>query len=64
MAKESEKVVMTDQPLIAYPPVKRNIKSEIQDEQQEVNSIEEENWTLEVQSLCLSLSKVANIYAI
>ena len=53
MAEESEKVLMTDQPPIAYPPVKRNIKSEIQDEQQEVNSVEEENWTLEVPTVLM-----------
>ena len=33
--------MMADPPLIAYPPIKRIIKQEIPDEQQEVNSVEE-----------------------
>jgi len=38
---------MGDQLLIAYPPIQRNIKLEIPDEQQEVNTVvEEENWRL------------------
>ncbi len=42
-------VVMADQPLISYPPLKRIIKLEIpSEEQQEVNGDEEENWTLQV----------------
>ena len=51
MAGGSEKVVMADPvPLIiAYPPIKRNIKQEIQDEHQVVNSVEEDNGTLQVQ---------------
>jgi len=35
-------------PLIAYPPVHRDIKPETLDEHQEVNNIEEVNWTLQV----------------
>lgn len=49
MAEGSEKV-MAVHPLIAYPPLKRFIKQEILDDQQELNSDEEENWTLQVQS--------------
>jgi len=53
---DGEKVVMADQPLISYPPLKRIIKLEIpSEEQQEVNGVEEENWTLQVQCLCLFL---------
>jgi len=42
-----EVIVMADQPIIAYAPIKRIIKQETSDEQ-EGNSIEEENWTLQV----------------
>jgi len=50
MEDESENVETADSPLIAYPPIKRVIKIEIPDEnQQEVNSAGEENWTLQVQ---------------
>ncbi len=55
MAESSEKVVMTDQPLLAYPPIKRIMKQEIPDQQQEVSTGEEENWTLQVQNTNLSL---------
>ena len=41
---------MADLPLIAYPPIKRTIKLETADENQEVNSVVEENWTLQVYS--------------
>ena len=46
MAEGSEKVVMADPAplIIAYPPIKRNIKQEMPEEQQVVNSVEEENW--------------------
>ena len=40
---------MANQPLIAYPPIKSVIKQEIQDEDEEVNTVEEENWRLQVQ---------------
>jgi len=40
--KESKDFVMADQPLIAYPPIKRIIKQEIPDQE------EEGNWTLQV----------------
>jgi len=43
----SEEVAMADPPLIAYAPLKRIIKQEMTDEQ-EGNSIEEQNWTLQV----------------
>jgi len=51
MAEGSEKVVMADPAplIIAYPPVKRNIKQEIQDEHQVVNTVEEENGKIQVQ---------------
>ena len=51
MAEGSEKVVMADPAplIIAYPPIKRNIKQEIQDEHRVVNTVEEENGTLQVQ---------------
>ena len=48
MEMESEKVAMTDPPLIAYPPIKRIIKLEIEDEHQEVNSEVEEHLSLQV----------------
>jgi len=39
-------------PLIAYPPVHRDIKPETSDEHhEEVKNIEEENWTLQVHLL-------------
>ena len=46
----SENVAMADPAslIIAYPPIKRIIKLEILEEQQEANSFEEENWTLQV----------------
>jgi len=44
---------MADPPLIAYAPLKRIIKQEMTDEQ-EGNSIEEQNWTLQViTAVCL-----------
>ena len=43
----SEKVEMADPSIIAYPPIKRVIKIEIPDENQEAVSAEEENWTLQ-----------------
>jgi len=48
--ESSEEVVMADPPalVIAYPPIKLIIKQEMSDEHQEVNSVEEENWTLQV----------------
>ena len=50
MVDESEKVETADPPIAAYPPIKRVIKIEIPDEnQQEVNSAGEENWTYQVQ---------------
>jgi len=57
MSDESEKDVMADLPLIAYPPIKCIIKLENPDEnhQQEVNSADEENWTLQVQYFSLIL---------
>jgi len=39
---------MADQPLVAYPPIKPIIKQEIQDEDEEVNTVEEANWRLQV----------------
>jgi len=58
---DGEKVVMADQPLISYPPLKRIIKLEIPpEEQHEVNGVEEENWTLQVQCLFLFLIIVVN----
>ena len=46
MADESE---MTDPPVIAYPPIKRILKIEIPDENQEINTVGEENWTPQLQ---------------
>jgi len=43
---ERENVAMTDPPPIAYPPIKRIIKLEIEDEHQEVSS--EEHLSLQV----------------
>jgi len=45
MAEGSEKVAMTDLLVIAYPPIKRVIKLEIPDEQEEAN---EENRAFQV----------------
>jgi len=43
--------------LIAYPPINRIIKQEVLNEPQETNSVEGENWTLQVYTvlnlLCL-----------
>ena len=56
MEDESENVETADSPLTAYPPIKRVIKIEIPDEnQQEVNSAGEENWTLQVHYFSLFL---------
>jgi len=41
--------------LIAYPPIKRIIKQEVPDEPQETNSVEEENWALQVYYFSLIL---------
>jgi len=51
---------MADQPLIAYPPIKRIIKLEIPDKHQAVNSGEEDNWTLQVQHLLFLFLKLYN----
>ena len=50
MAEGSEKM-MGDLPLISYPPLKRIVKLELPDESQEVNNVEEENWTRQVYSI-------------
>ena len=48
--------VMTDPyPLIAYRPLKHIIKLETVDEHKEVNSVEEEDWTLQVQYYIMSI---------
>ena len=60
MAEGSEKM-MGDLPLIAYPPIKRIIKLEIPDESQEVNNVEEENWTRQVYSI--KLIPINNLYS-
>lgn len=59
MAEGIEKM-MEGLPLIAYRPLKRLIKLEIPDESQEVNNVEEENWTRQVYSI--KFSPINNLY--
>jgi len=46
---------MADLPLIAYHPIKRIIKQEVPDQPHETNSVEEENWMLQVNQFSLFL---------
>ena len=64
MAGGSDKVLMTDEPLIAYPPIKCVIKLEIpDDENQQVNSdAEEENWTPQVHDIHFVYETVTKIW--
>jgi len=57
MTEGNDKNVMTDPSpvIIAYPPIKPFIKQEIQEEQQETNTVKEENWTLQVHYFSLFL---------
>jgi len=50
-------------PLIAYPPLQRDIKPETPDDNEEVNTVDEDDWTLQVQNYII-VTKSVNINSV